>query len=135
MTKYLLDTGVAGDFVNHRHGIFEEVKRTRARGFSVGIGVPVLAELAFGIERSVTREANLRLLQLSLDTLKIWPFDKDAAFEFGRLHAELRRNGRPMQIIDIMIAAIAKTMGNCVVVTKDSDFEAISGLALANWAN
>jgi tRNA(fMet)-specific endonuclease VapC len=38
-----------------------------------------------------------------------------------------------MQVIDIMIASIALTLGNCVVVTKDSDFGAVPGLAIENW--
>lgn len=120
--------------MNHRNGIVDRVRHYRSKGFSIGIAIPVFAELAFGMEKSVNREANLKLLKKSLNALKLWPFDQVAAVEFGRLHTELRRAGRPMQVIDIMIAAIAKTLGNCVVVTKDSDFEAIADLPLANWA-
>jgi tRNA(fMet)-specific endonuclease VapC len=36
-----------------------------------------------------------------------WPFDRAAAREYGILFAELRRIGRPMQQMDIQIAAIA----------------------------
>ena len=35
-----------------------------------------------------------------------------------------------MQQIDIQIAAVALTLGNCMVVTKDGDFAAIPGLVL-----
>jgi tRNA(fMet)-specific endonuclease VapC len=66
--------------------------------------------------------------------LKLWPFDEDAAFEYGRIHAELMRIGRPMQVVDMMIAAIAFTLGNCTVVTKDSDLAAIRGLTVENWS-
>lgn len=135
MKRFLLDSGILNDFISHRNGVREKCLSESLRGNKIGVGVPVVAEMAYGIEFGENRDRNMRSLEKALTNLKIWPFDKDAAFEFGRLHAELRRNGRPMQIIDIMIASIAKTMGNCVVVTKDSDFEAISGLALANWAN
>ncbi len=37
--------------------------------------------------------------------------------------------------IDIMIAAIARTLGDCTVVTTDSDLAAIPGLAVENWAS
>jgi tRNA(fMet)-specific endonuclease VapC len=63
----------------------------------------------------------------------VWPFDLAAAKEFGRLQAFLRRTGRPMQEIDVMIAAIALTLGNCTVVTSDSDLLAVPGLAVENW--
>ena len=64
----------------------------------------------------------------------LWPFDEAAAWEYGRLYAELKRIGRPMQQIDIQIAAIAFSLGNCTVVTTDSDLSAVPGLRTENWA-
>ena len=63
-------------------------------------------------------------------TWKVWPFDNKAAFEYGRIAAELRLIGRPMQQIDIQIAAIAFALGNCTVVSGDSDLRAIPGLSV-----
>jgi tRNA(fMet)-specific endonuclease VapC len=39
-----------------------------------------------------------------------------------------------MQQIDMMVAAIAMTLGNCTVVTTDSDLSAVPGLSVENWA-
>jgi tRNA(fMet)-specific endonuclease VapC len=47
--------------------------------------------------------------------------------------AELRRIGRPMQQIDIMIGAIAFSLGQCVVVTADADLATVPGLTVENW--
>jgi tRNA(fMet)-specific endonuclease VapC len=69
-----------------------------------------------------------------LATFILWPYDAAAAWEYGRLFAELRRIGRPMQQIDIQIAAIALTLGNCTVVTSDSDLAAVPGLSTEDWA-
>ena len=135
MTRFLLDTGIASDYLNKRNGVFERARSERAKGYLVGIAVPVLAELVYGIERSATREPNMKLLRAALPTLRLWPFDRDAAFEYGRLYAELLRIGRPMQVPDIMIAAVALTLGNCTVVSKDSDFAAVPGLSVENWAS
>jgi tRNA(fMet)-specific endonuclease VapC len=134
MTRFLLDTGIASDYLNKRNGVFDRARSERAKGNPVGIAVPVLAELAYGIERSATRETNMKLLRAALPTLRLWPFDQDAAFEYGRLYAELLRIGRPMQVPDIMIAAVALTLGNCTVVSKDSDLAAVPGLSVENWA-
>jgi len=38
-----------------------------------------------------------------------------------------------MQVIDMMIAAIALSLGNCTVVTTDSDLSAVPGLSVENW--
>ncbi|MGH9676039.1 MAG: type II toxin-antitoxin system VapC family toxin [Candidatus Acidiferrum sp.] len=133
MTRYLLDTGIAADYLSKRNGVFEQARGKRATGNPIGIGMPVLAELVYGIENSASRTRNMQLLESALPTLKLWPFDKPAAFAYGRLQAELLRNGRPMQSIDIMIAAIALTLGKCVIVSKDSDLSAVPGLAVENW--
>lgn len=134
MRRCLLDTGIAGDFIHRRRGVFEHAQREVARGNRVGIGMPVLAELVFGIEQSSSRERNLRKLRTALSAWKLWPFDRNAAFEHGRIAAELRRIGRPMQQIDIMIAAITISLGNCTVVSADSDLAAVPGLTVENWA-
>jgi tRNA(fMet)-specific endonuclease VapC len=66
--------------------------------------------------------------------LIVWPYDEVAARRFGEIFAELRRLGRPMQQIDVQIAAIALTLGNCTVVTKDSDLRAVPGLTVEDWS-
>jgi predicted nucleic acid-binding protein len=81
MTRYLLDTNSAGYFVNKRHGLFESVRAEIAKGHSIGIAIPVLAELAAGIEHSQSRDRNMKRLMTSLGILKTWPFDRNAAFE------------------------------------------------------
>ena len=134
MTRFLLDTGIASDDVNGRNAVVERAKVETARGNRVGICVPVLAELAYGIEKSASRERNMRLLHAALPHLRVWPFDKSASFEYGRLRAELHRLGRPMQSIDIMVAAIAAMLGRCTVVSKDGDLAAVPGLTVENWA-
>ncbi len=133
MTRFLLDTNSASDYINRRHGIFERARLEVAKGNPIGIGIPVLAELAAGIEYSASRDRNIKSLKSALPTFKLWPFDQAAAFEYGRLYAELTRLGRPIGVVDMMIASIARTLGNCIVVSADSDFAVVPGLTLENW--
>jgi tRNA(fMet)-specific endonuclease VapC len=135
MRRFLLDTGIAGDFINRRRGVFERARDEVRRGNPVGIGIPVLAELAYGVEQSASRERNMQRLRKALASWRVWPFDDRAAFEYGRLAAELRRIGRPMQQIDIQAAAIAFALGNCTVVSGDSDLKAIPGLPVEDWGS
>jgi tRNA(fMet)-specific endonuclease VapC len=134
MRRFLLDTGIAGDFIDRRRGVYERARAEVAKGNRIGVGMPVLAELAYGVELSASRERNMRSLRSALPAWKVWPFDVKAAFEYGRIAAELRRLGRPMQQADVMIAAIALSLGNCTVVSADSDLAAVPGLAVENWA-
>lgn len=134
MTKYLLDTNALGDLLNRRRGVDLRAKAARAAGHKLGSCGPAVGEFLYGLELSASREENLRRARLFLKGLAFWPFTPDAAAEFGRLRAELRRAGRPMQIPDIQIAAIAFALGDCAVVTTDSDLSAVPGLAVENWA-
>lgn len=133
--RYLLDTGIAQDYQAHRRGIRERAIAERKQGHRIGICVPVLGELWSGVECSASRARNLVLLRRALSSLIIWPYTTDAAEEYGRIFAELRRGGRPMQQIDMQIGAIARTLGNCTVVSKDSDLRAIQGISVEDWAD
>ena len=133
MRRYLLDTGIMGDFINRRRGVAERVDEARTRGDRVGTCWPVVGELWFGVERSVTRELNRDRLIRGLARIPKWPFEDEAAQHFGRIHHELRRVGRVMSVVDMQLAAMF-ALGNCTVVTKDGDLGAVPGLQLENWA-
>ena len=130
----LLDTGIAQDYQARRSGVRERAIAQRQAGHRMGICVPVLGELWSGVECRSSRERNLAALRQALATLIIWPYTNDAAEEFGRVFAELKRAGRSMQQIDIQIGAIARTLPNCIIVSKDSDLSAILNVTIENGA-
>jgi len=124
MRRFLLDTGIAALHLDRKRGVFERAAVEVARGNRVGIAAPVLAELAFRAEGSPQRDRNVLRLRQALDVWKLWLVDTAAAFEYGRLAFELKTIGRPMGQNDIMIAAIALSLGNTTVVTMDTDLAA-----------
>src|SRR5438876_415527 len=123
-----------GDFINHRRGFDDRVRAARQRGLTIGTCTPVVGELYYGLALSQTREKNLPRLVRGLGRVVCWSYDRDAAVEYGRLYAELRRLGRPMQQVDVQVAAIALVLGQCVVVSSDTDLAAVPGLTVENWA-
>ncbi len=134
MTRYLLDTNMVGHFIDRRRGVDGRVREARSRGAIIGTCLPVVAELFYGVEFSASREINRPRLLRGLSRIRCWPFDREAAEEYGRIAAELRRIGRPMQQIDIMVAAVARAIGNCTVVSDDTDLAAVPGLTVESWA-
>jgi tRNA(fMet)-specific endonuclease VapC len=132
MRRFLLDTNSAAHCIFRRQGVHERVKQARREGDKIGIGMPVLAELLAGVEYSATRERNMDIVNRNVNLFRLWPFSVNAAREYGRLFATLRRAGRPMQAVEIMIAAIALSFGT--VVSSDSDLTAVPGLMVENWA-
>lgn len=135
MSRYLLDSNALADCMFRRRGVDDRVRAARFAGHKVGTGLPVVAEILAGIEYSATRDVNLDIVNRNLVLFRLWPFTLEAAREYGRLYALLRRQGRTIQTVDLMIAVIALTLGGCAVVTSDSDLSGTSGLNVENWAD
>ncbi len=93
MTRFLLDTGCAGDYINLRRKVYEKARAEVARGHRIGIGLPVLAELWFGVEYSRSRDRNAEQLRRALPGLVVWPLTEKATEIYGQVAAELRRTG------------------------------------------
>ena len=134
MSKYLLDSNAVADGIFQRRGVDQRVMQARRQGHVIGTALPVVAEILGGIEFSATRDRNLLICHRQLSLFRLWPLTLEVAGEYGRLFAELRRKGRPMQVIDMMVAATARTLTDCIVVTTDSDLSAVPGLKVENWA-
>src|SRR4051794_31979257 len=71
MTRFLLDSGIASDYIDRRNGVYDRARAETQKGNRVGTAVPVLAELVSGIERSRSRDRNLQALRLALNALKL----------------------------------------------------------------
>src|SRR5258708_35267707 len=117
MTRFLLDTGIAGDYIHRRRGVYAKARQAITDGDRVGIGVPVLAELWFGVENSSSRDRNAERLRRVLPDLVVWPLTEQAAEEYGKIAATMKRAGRPIGKIDMLIAAIALSLGNTTIVS------------------
>lgn len=120
--------------MNRRHGVYERARERVALGDRLGIGAPAWGELWTGACNSASRERNIRLLQHHKRHFLVWPFEERAAEEFGRIAASLIQTGRAMQQIDMQLAAIARCLVHCVVVSKDGDLRAIPDLRVEDWS-
>ena len=97
--------------------------------------MPVLAELWYGVENSSSRERNAERLRRVLPELIIWPLTEHATEIYGRIATELRRTGRPIGKIDMLIAAIALGIGKTIVISADKDMTAVPGLTVEDWSH
>lgn len=133
MRRFLLDTGIAGHFINNRQGIRDRVKAETARGNMVGICLPVLAELDFGAQYSQDPDASSKRIQRALPLLRVWPMTCESAAHFGHVSAEMKRLGCMIGQIDRLIAGIAFSLPDCTVVSADTDMWKVPGLSVVNW--
>ena len=133
MRRFLLDTGIAGHYINMRRGVYQKARQEIARGNMVGIGIPVLAELEYGTQNSDDPVKSLKLLKRALPVLCVWPITFESATHFGRISTEMKRLGLTIGQIDRLIAGIAFSLPNCTVVSADNDMLRVPGLPVENW--
>jgi tRNA(fMet)-specific endonuclease VapC len=89
----------------------------------------VLGELHGAFEFGARARVNrLTLAQfLAEPFVTIAPANVDVARRYGKVHAALRRAGRPIPVNDMWIAATAMASGACLL-TFDRDFTHVAGL-------
>jgi predicted nucleic acid-binding protein len=90
----------------------------------------VLGELYGGFATGRRERENFQTLSefLSEPFVDVLPITREVAEQYGRVYAALRRQGRPVPVNDLWIAAATLDCGGHLV-TFDSDFAAIPGLS------
>lgn len=60
-------------------------------------------------------------------------FDQESAMVAGELSATLTGDGEPIQVEDVMIAAVASVRGEAVLTRNPDHFERIEGLSVESY--
>jgi tRNA(fMet)-specific endonuclease VapC len=109
-----------------------KIAEQRAAGIKIGICVPVLCEIEAGIQQ-IKRPDEYRLnLESLLRQVRIWPIDRLTATIYGSIHHDLKRRGRVLSQVDMMLAALARQM-KLTLVSSDQDFAALPDIMTEDW--
>jgi tRNA(fMet)-specific endonuclease VapC len=101
----------------------------------VGISSITVAELEYGVYKSQRQEQNRAALSQFLIPLEILSFDGQATQIYGRIRAELERQGIVIGSMDMLIASQAISLGLTLVTNNVRELSRIPELALENWVN
>ncbi len=71
-------------------------------------------------------------LDVLLKKISLWPLTRATAEHFGVIDQDLRRRGRSLSQVDIMLAALCREL-DLTLVTTDKDFAALPWLKTENW--
>ena len=132
--RFMLDTNIIAYAKNNKPETVLEKLQSYAPD-ELCISVVTLAELEYGVFNSSNPDRNQLALTLFLAGIEILPFDDDAAVEYGRIRADLRKKGAPIGANDLMIAAHAKSRGLVLVTNNTREFERVEGLEIEDWAS
>ena len=132
MARYLLDTNHLGAALNRDSHVRERILQTIRDGNKIGTCVPVLGELHVGIQQTKDREHNERVLAHLLKKIRLWPMEREIARRYAEVFLELKKKGKVLSQVDMMLAALCRHM-NLTLLTTDTDFRALPDLATENW--
>lgn len=131
---YVLDTNAVSALMKGSAPVVERLARTEPA--DVSVPHPVLAEIAYGIERlprSRRRAALQERFELLSSELPRAEWTDAVSQAFGQIKAGLERRGARIEDFDAAIAAHAVAVG-ATLVTADRDHMArIAGLRIEDW--
>jgi predicted nucleic acid-binding protein len=140
MSGFLLDTNVLSEF-NRRGEPDERVKHwlEAADTESLYASVLTFGEIRYGIELlppSKRRDQLERWLERDLPEWfegRILPVDQSIADRWGLLRAQAQAKGRPLSVIDALLAATALQHNLTIVSRNASDFSVVDLAVVNPW--
>lgn len=124
--KLALDTNAYRLHMDNDPGAVEIVSSAER----VCMPVPVIAELRFGFLNGSRSRENLRVLEAFLEdrAVEVLTCDGETARRYAELRLQLKRQGTPIPMNDIWIAALSLQHG-ATLFTRDSDFDHLPQLS------
>ncbi|MBS4097935.1 MAG: type II toxin-antitoxin system VapC family toxin [Sulfuricella sp.] len=127
----MLDTNIVIYVIKRRpHEALEIFNRHHGR---MAISAITLAELAHGAEKSSDVARNTLVVEDFVSRLAVLPYGDKAAWHYGSIRAVLEKQGQPIGVNDLYIAAQARSAGLTLVTNNLREFERVPGLLLENW--
>ena len=108
--RFLLDTNICIYIIKRKPPkVFEKFQTLDIS--NVGVSSITVAELEYGVYKSQRQQQNQAALSQFLISLAIIPFDDSTTQTYGRIRAELERQGIVIGSMDMLIASQAISLG------------------------
>ncbi|MBI5227100.1 type II toxin-antitoxin system VapC family toxin [Candidatus Micrarchaeota archaeon] len=129
----VLDTTFIIHFLKNKQSALRKVKTLSSDVFTTRINVfEVLVGIYF--QKSDVKEKELKIFYAFLDSITILELDATSTDGAARISAELKQKGQDVNETDALIAAIALTNGENVIITENvKHFSRIPGITAENY--
>src|SRR5487761_2649437 len=132
--KVMLDTNICIAIIKRKPP--QVLKRFAAyKVGDIGISWVTLAELEFGVAKSLHVDKNQAALDEFVLPLEVANFDRETARVYGWVRATLEKKGTPIGSLDLMIGAHALVLGATLATNNTREFSRIKGLTVVDWLN
>ena len=126
--KYLLDTGIVIALFANEQTVVEQIEDAE----EIFIPSIVIGELYYGARKSGRVRENVARIELFAEANVVLLCDNETSRWYGVIKDLLRQKGSLIPENDVWIAALALRQG-LVLVTRDSNFEAVTNLKTVSW--
>lgn len=126
--RLMLDTNAVSAFLKRRSPRLDGWMREQRCCLSA----IVVAEIRYGLQKQPAATRLQALAEATLEILEILPWSEACTRIYGRLRADLERQGKPLAALDLLIASHALSEG-CALVTADQAFANVAELQLEVW--
>jgi tRNA(fMet)-specific endonuclease VapC len=133
---YVLDTNAVSALMKADARAVNRLAQVKPQ--AVLIPQPVIAEIAYGIERMQRSRRRRRLqerFELVCMELPRAPWTDAVSERFGLIKAALEHSGRRIEDFDAAIAAHALAIDAALVTANLDDMSRVPGLAIEDWAS
>jgi len=129
--KYLLDTNIISEFISKKPNqkVLDYVNSLDEN--NIYLSVITIGEIRFGIEK-LDKENQSKKIKILSDWLdndlmqrfegRIVDIDKQTMLQWGEINGQLQKIGRPMSIMDSLIASSCLTNGFVLITRNTKDF-------------
>jgi len=130
--SYLLDTDIIVYWLNNAYpSIQKKIENVAAE--QIFISSITVAELFFGAYNSSKISENIKLLEELTSEINILSFDQKCGKIFGKIKAQLKKNGEMVNDSDLFIASIAIKNHLCLITNNERHFRRVKELHVENW--
>ena len=132
INMFLLDTNIVSYWMRGDEKIVSRLKDQKPSDLS--LSTITLAEILYGIEKSpVKKKLRRERIDAICSQLDIFPFDKAAAYEYGKIRFILEKKGTPISERDLQIASIAIANQFQIVTHNTKEFNRVPKLKVIDW--
>lgn len=131
--NFLLDTNICVYWLKGNENI--ERKAISVGIDNLSVSFVNLSELFYGAYKSEKQNENLSAIHTMLEKLEIIDSSEEICDQFGKLKAQLEREGNIIDDADLFIASCALVNNLTLVTNNERHFHRINGLKLENWVD
>lgn len=130
--NYLFDTNICIYIIKQKPiGVLKRFETISP--LDIGISMITVAELEYGVQKSLFPQQNQDALNKFLSPLMLYDFDFNASQVYGSIRSNLEKKGITIGSLDMLIAAHVLSL-NCTLVTNnEKEFNRVENLIIENW--